>query len=52
MSQEPVLFAKSIRDNITYGIITEDGKPVPQSLVEESARNANIHDFIMGLPSV
>ena len=52
VSQEPVLFAKSIKDNITYGLTMEDGAPVPQKLIEESARNANIHDFIMSLPLV
>ena len=52
VSQEPVLFAKSIKDNITYGLTMDDGKPVPQKLIEESARNANIHDFIMSLPLV
>ncbi|XP_066910223.1 ATP-dependent translocase ABCB1-like isoform X2 [Clytia hemisphaerica] len=50
VSQEPVLFAKSIKDNITYGLTMDDGKPIPQKLIEESARNANIHDFIMTLP--
>jgi len=52
VSQEPVLFAKSIKDNITYGMVSEDGKPIPQKLIEESAKAANIHDFIMNLPLV
>lgn len=50
VSQEPVLFAKTIRENITYGMILDDNAPVSQTLVEESAKNANIHDFIMTLP--
>lgn len=50
VSQEPVLFAKSIKDNITYGMVTEDGQPIPQKVIEESARSANIHDFIINLP--
>ena len=52
VSQEPVLFAKTIRENITYGMILDDNAPVSQTLVEESAKNANIHDFIMTLPLV
>ncbi|MBS9337838.1 ABC transporter ATP-binding protein [Fructobacillus parabroussonetiae] len=43
--QESVVFSKSIRDNIAYG------KPdASQEEVEEAAKQANIHDFIMTLP--
>eukprot|EP00903_Cladosiphon_okamuranus_P017844 g16422.t1 len=45
VDQEPVLFAGSIADNIRYGA------PAATSVeVEEAARQANAHDFIMGFP--
>ena len=43
--QEPVLFDGSIGENIAYG---KEG--ATQSEVEASARVANAHDFIFGLP--
>eukprot|EP00890_Picochlorum_soloecismus_P002479 jgi/Picsp_1/3231/NSC_06071-R1_atp-binding cassette sub-family b member 9 len=54
VSQEPVLYARSIKRNILYGMETEDGVPeneVPaQEEIEEAARLANAHDFICALP--
>lgn len=54
VSQEPVLYARSIKRNIIYGMETEDGVPeseVPtQNEIEEAARLANAHDFICALP--
>lgn len=54
VSQEPVLYARSIRRNILYGLEEEDGLPpdeVPtQEDVEQAARLANAHDFICSLP--
>ncbi len=45
VSQEPVLFATSVRDNIRYG------KPdATDEDVETAARAANAHDFITGFP--
>uniref|UniRef100_A0A3B5MCA7 Transporter associated with antigen processing, subunit type a n=1 Tax=Xiphophorus couchianus TaxID=32473 RepID=A0A3B5MCA7_9TELE len=41
VSQEPVLFSGSIRDNITYGLID-----CSQEKIEEAARKANAHVFI------
>ncbi len=49
VSQEPVLFDTSIRDNIAYG---DNSREVPMSEVIEAARNANIHNFIDSLPNV
>ncbi|XP_057304108.1 ATP-dependent translocase ABCB1-like isoform X1 [Hydractinia symbiolongicarpus] len=49
VSQEPVLFARSIRDNIVYGLRREKTE-VAQKEVEEAARGANIHNFITNLP--
>ncbi|CAO2629638.1 ABC-type oligopeptide transporter ABCB9, partial [Lemmus lemmus] len=44
VSQEPVLFARSITDNISYGLPT-----VPFEMVVEAAQKANAHGFIMEL---
>ncbi|MDB0052324.1 ABC transporter ATP-binding protein/permease [Ascidiaceihabitans sp.] len=43
--QDTVLFNDSIRYNIAYGL---DG--ATQEQIEDAARSAQIHDFIMGLP--
>jgi len=48
VSQEPVLFARSIKDNITYGL----ERTVSEADIEKVARNANIHGFIASLPKV
>ncbi|XP_037673279.1 ATP-binding cassette sub-family B member 9 isoform X2 [Choloepus didactylus] len=44
VSQEPVLFARSITDNISYGL-----PAVPFETVVEAAQRANAHGFIMEL---
>lgn len=43
VEQEPFLFSRSIRDNITYGV----GRVVTQDEVEAAARAAAIHDVIL-----
>ncbi|KAJ3404994.1 Multidrug resistance protein 1 [Chytridiales sp. JEL 0842] len=48
VSQEPVLFSGSIRDNIAYGAL--DGEMVTLEQIQEAAKMANIHDFIISLP--
>jgi len=45
VSQEPVLFAKTIRENISYGC-----QGATQQQIEDAARMANAHDFIMSFP--
>lgn len=45
MSQEPVLFARTVEENITYGL-TE----TPMEAVMQAATKANAHDFITALP--
>lgn len=45
VTQEPVLFSRSIRENITYGIKEE----VSQEEVERAAQMANAHGFISEL---
>ncbi len=47
VSQEPILFAMSIAENIRYG---KDG--VTQAEIEQAATEANAHKFIMTLPQV
>ena len=47
VSQEPVLFAKSIAENIRYG---RDG--ITQDDIENAAIDANAHGFISQLPEV
>lgn len=44
VSQEPVLFSGSIRDNIAYGLT---GCSLDE--IQEAARKANAHDFIKQL---
>lgn len=55
VQQEPVLFSVSIRDNIRNGLIGskfEHESPEEQTRrIEEAAKKANAHDFIMGLPN-
>jgi ATP-binding cassette subfamily B protein len=46
VEQEPFLFSRSIRENITYGV----GRNVPQNEIEIAARAAAIHDVIMSFP--
>jgi energy-coupling factor transporter ATP-binding protein EcfA2 len=43
--QDSVLFAASVRDNIAYGDLNASDKDI-----EQAARLANAHDFIMKLP--
>lgn len=45
MSQEPALFATSIKENILYGKAN-----ATQEEIEHAAKAANAHSFIAGLP--
>ncbi len=47
VSQEPILFDASIRDNIAYG---DTSRNVPIEEIREAAKNANIQRFIENLP--
>ena len=47
VSQEPVLFATTIAENIRYG---REG--VTQQEIEQAAKEANAHNFIRKLPDV
>lgn len=44
VSQDPVLFSGSVRDNISYGL---PGCSLDE--IQEAARRANAHDFIVQL---
>lgn len=49
VSQEPVLFNLSIRENICYGKIDEK---VEMNEIVQVAKSANIYDRIQSLPEV
>ncbi len=46
VEQEPFLFSRSLRENITYGV----GREVTDAEVESAARAAAIHDVILTFP--
>uniref|UniRef100_A0A4W6G6D8 ABC-type oligopeptide transporter ABCB9 n=1 Tax=Lates calcarifer TaxID=8187 RepID=A0A4W6G6D8_LATCA len=45
VGQEPVLFARTVKENITYGL-----SDIPMEAVVQAATKANAHDFITTLP--
>ena len=47
VSQEPVLFDRSIKENIEYG---DNEREVRMEEVISAARKANIHEFVAALP--
>ena len=48
VSQEPVLFNKTIAENIRYG---DNDREISMEEVIEAARRANIHSFVSSLPA-
>lgn len=46
VSQDCVLFARSIRENIAYGL-----EEVPEEEIYRAAKLASAHDFILKLPN-
>ncbi len=46
VEQEPFLFSRSIRENVTYGV----GRDVPQEEIEKAAKAAAVHDVILTFP--
>ncbi|MCZ2095567.1 MAG: ABC transporter ATP-binding protein/permease, partial [Anaerolineae bacterium] len=46
VEQEPFLFSRSIRENISYGV----GRDVTDAEVEAAARAADVHDVILSFP--
>lgn len=49
VSQEPILFDRTIAENIAYG---DNSRNVTSEEIIEAAKNANIHNFIASLPLV
>lgn len=49
VSQEPVLFDRTIQENIAYG---NNNRNVDKQEIIQAAKNANIHNFIVALPQV
>nr|CAG4640700.1 EOG090X02PU [Eulimnadia texana] len=47
VSQEPILFNRTIGENIAYG---DNTRTIPMEEIMEAARKANIHNFIKSLP--
>ncbi|KAJ2864768.1 hypothetical protein GGI22_001649, partial [Coemansia erecta] len=50
VTQEPVLFSTSIKQNIQWGAIDPENNPPTDEEVMDAARAANAHDFISQLP--
>jgi len=46
VEQEPFLFSRSIRENITYGV----GRDVPEEEIVQAAKAAAVHDVILTFP--
>ncbi|KAF9112683.1 Multidrug resistance protein 1 [Mortierella sp. AM989] len=49
VSQEPVLFNATIKQNIAYGTRRDQAEPTNEE-IENACRLSNAHDFIMNLP--
>ena len=49
VSQEPILFDRTIEENIAYG---DNSREVSINEIIEAAKQANIHEFILNLPQV
>ncbi|XP_075234185.1 multidrug resistance protein homolog 49-like isoform X2 [Lycorma delicatula] len=48
VSQEPVLFDRTIAENIAYG---DNSRDIPLADIIEAAKKANVHEFISSLPA-
>ncbi len=46
VEQEPFLFSRSIRENITYGV----GRDIPEEEIVNAAKAAAVHDVILSFP--
>jgi ABC-type multidrug transport system fused ATPase/permease subunit len=49
VSQEPILFDRTIAENIAYG---DNSREVPMEEIIDAAKKSNIHSFISSLPLV
>lgn len=52
VTQEPCLFDRTIKENISYGLLTEEDESVIMQKVIVAAKSVNIHNFIVSLPLV
>ncbi|KAJ3248680.1 hypothetical protein HDU78_010911 [Chytriomyces hyalinus] len=50
VSQEPVLFNTTVKQNILMGAIEDSANPVTESELHSVCKMANCHNFIMDLP--
>ncbi|KAJ3248678.1 ATP-binding cassette, sub-B (MDR TAP), member 4 [Chytriomyces hyalinus] len=50
VSQEPVLFNTSIKQNILMGAVDDPLRPVTEAEIHKACKLANCHNFIMKLP--
>ncbi|XKL66216.1 hypothetical protein PGB90_009636 [Kerria lacca] len=50
VTQEPCLFDRTIKENISYGLLTEEDESVIMQKVIVAAKSVNIHNFIVSLP--
>ena len=50
VTQDTILFNETVRFNIAYGKSGVPFAEVPQSEIEEAAKVANAHDFILNMP--
>ncbi|KAJ2659128.1 hypothetical protein IWW48_003660 [Coemansia sp. RSA 1200] len=51
VTQEPVLFSTSIKQNIKWGAIDPENNPPSDDEIIDAAKAANAHDFISQLPN-
>lgn len=49
VQQEPILFERTLAENIAYG---DNNRKVDMNEIVEAAKSANIHSFITSLPKV
>jgi ABC-type multidrug transport system fused ATPase/permease subunit len=49
VQQEPILFDRTVAENIAYGI---QDRQVSSEEIQDAARQANIHQEIIGFPQV
>ena len=50
LAQEPDLFKTTVANNIAYGARKFGDAPVTREMIENAAKIANAHNFIMALP--
>ncbi|KAJ1966962.1 hypothetical protein IWQ62_002142, partial [Dispira parvispora] len=51
VSQEPVLFGTTVRQNILWGVLDDRDTEITDAELEQACRDANAYDFISKLPN-